>query len=350
MLWIKRNLFLAVGGLIALGLLGFGGYYFWTSYQENNAVEEKLKEAKADLSRLYGLVPFPSKTNIDRAKLELIRVKDAIKVTQASFSPLSYQRVKGQGFKSLLDTTIDALQKHAEQKGVILPVQIAGQITNRYAFSFAEQQKRLQFSEGSFPTITEQLAEIQAICTILFDAKINKLTGLRRGRVTTDDVPTANDYHELCPNRTLPSGAVVSPYLAEFNCFSSELAAVLEGFYKSPHGLIVKSLEVKPLEETPPGVPAPNAAAVPVSSNAPVPPPRRIPPPATNGLAPAVPGAPAVAPGTVRPPVTPRPPGTAPPKPGAAAAAPGSEILKTVLDEKLLKITLWVDVLKPPVK
>jgi hypothetical protein len=347
MLWIKRNLFLAVGGLIALGLLGFGGYYFWTSYQENNAVEEKLKEAKADLSRLYGLVPFPSKTNIDRAKEELRRVQGSIKVTQASFSPLSYQRVKGQGFKSLLDTTIDALQKHAEQKGVILPVQIAGQITNRYAFSFAEQQKRLQFSEGSFPTITEQLAEIQAICTILFDAKVNKLTGLRRGRVTTDDVPTANDYHELCPNRTLPSGAVVSPYLAEFNCFSSELATVLEGFYKSPHGLIVKSLEVKPLEETAPaGVPGANPAAVPVSSNAPVPPPRRIPPPATNGVAPAVPG---VAPGTVRPPGTP-PPRTPTPKPGAAAAAPGSEILKTVLDEKLLKITLWVDVLKPPVK
>jgi len=62
--------------------------------------------------------------------------------------------------------------------------------------------------------------------------------------VTTDDVPSAADYHDLCPNRTLPSGAVVSPYLAEFNAFSSELAGALEGFYKSPNGLLVKAVEI----------------------------------------------------------------------------------------------------------
>src|SRR5207248_8947402 len=206
-LWIKRNLFLVVGGVLALGLLGLGGYYFWQSYDDSKSVEAKLEESKADLKRLTDLVPSANKENLEKARAEMQKLQAAITQTKTSFTPLPYQKVKGQVFKANLDTAIDELQKKAERARVTLPVP-------KYAFTFAEQQKRLQFSEGSFPTLTEQLAEIKAICGILFEAKINKLTGLRRGRVTSDDPPAAVDYHELKPERTLPSGAVVSPYLA----------------------------------------------------------------------------------------------------------------------------------------
>ncbi len=327
MLWIKRNLFLAAGGLLALGLLGVGGYYFWTSYQRNSSVEEELKQAKAELTRLYGLTPFPSAANIAAARAEQQRLQTAIRLTQTSFSSLPYQRVRGPAFKALLDTTINELQKKAAQASVSLP------LTNGYAFTFAEQQKRLQFSEGSFPTLPEQLAEINAICAILFDAKINKLVALRRGRVTSDDPPAASDYHELPPNRTLPSGAVVSPYAIEVTSFSFELAKVLEGFYKSPNGLLVKAVEVRPLEE---GVAmqSPNA----------MPPPAVIPGPGPKPpVRPVLPGTPGPATGARV-----RPPGVSA-VPGSAASTSG-EGFKTVLDEKMLRILLWIDVLKPPAK
>jgi hypothetical protein len=333
MLWIKRNLFLVVGGLLALGLLGLGGFYFYSNYDENKSLESKIDEAKADLKRLYGLSPFPSRTNIDLAKAEIQRLKGALAETKKGFSPLPYERVKGPAFKSLLDLTIDELQRKAAQAGVGLP------LSNGYAFTFAEQQKRLQFSEGSFPTISEQLAEIKAISSILFSAKINKLTGLRRGRVTTDDPPAASDYHEMSPNRTLPSGAVVSPYVAEFTSFSTELAGVLEGFYKSPNGLLVKGVEVKPIEEVqvPGGAPPPNTPPPPVLAPAPGAP--------TNYLRRPVPTT--SAPGATPVP-RPRPPGSAA---GTQPAVGGpGEILKTVLDEKILRVTLWIDVLKPAAK
>src|SRR5438270_4469549 len=111
MLWIKRNLFLVGGGLIALALLGFGGYYCWTSYQKNNSVEEELKQAKETLRRLYELVPFPNADNINRARTEIQKVRTAIGLTQNSFAPLPYQNVKGKDFPALLLTTIDELQK-----------------------------------------------------------------------------------------------------------------------------------------------------------------------------------------------------------------------------------------------
>jgi len=336
MLWIKRNIFLAVGGVIALGLLGVCGYYFWNNYQENIGVEGKLEEAKQELKRLYDLAPFPHDTNKATAKAELQRLQTAINQTKQSFSPLAYQRVKGQAFKPLLDTTIDELQKKADHASVTLPA------SNRYAFTFTEQQKRLQFSEGSFPTLPEQLAEIKAISTILFDAKVNKLASMRRGRVTADDPPSSPDYHEMKPDRTIASGAIASPFVIEFNSFSSELATVMEGFYKSSNGLLVKAIEVRPLDEAAVG------GAMPANN-------LNLPPPSvtTNGFRRTNPlperpvPTPVPTPGAVppRPPAV--PPGARPP----AGAVPGAgEGLKTALDEKMLKIVVWVDVLKTPAK
>src|SRR5439155_3020280 len=139
---------------------------------------------------------------------------------------------------------------------------------------------------------------------------------------------------------TLASGAVVSPYIAEFNSFSSELAAALEGFYKSPNGLLVKAVEVKPIEEKEkqapglqpnPAVPGPNPTA-PTATGLTNPPPRRFP---------QTPGAPGT-PGLIPPPRQRFTPG-----PAGGGAPPGAgEVLKTVLDEKMLSITLWIDLLK----
>ena len=333
MLWIKRNLFLAVGGVAALALLIGGGVYGWNSYQENTTVEGKLNESKEALKRLSDLVPSATPENITRAQKESQELQRRITQTKKSFSPIPYEKVTGQAFKTLLDTTVDDLQKKAERASVSLP------LPKGYAFTFAEQQKRLQFSEGSFPTLAEQLAEIKAICQILFDAKVNKLTSLRRGRVTSDDPAGGNDYHELPPNRVLSSGATGSPYALEFNSFSAELASVLEGFYKSPNGMLVKALEVKPMDDKAemPGAPPP---IVPAPGPANPLPPRRIPPAGAPGL-PGVPGAPGLRP---PPGARVRPPGS--PLPGTGAG----EGMQTVLDEKKLRIVLWVDVLKPPAK
>jgi hypothetical protein len=146
------------------------------------------------------------------------------------------------------------------------------------------------------------------------------------------------------PDRTIASGAMASPFVVEFNSFSSELATVMEGFYKSSNGLLVKAIEVRPLDEAGVGgaMPAnnPNLPAPTVATN--VPGFRR-----TNPLPERPPGATAVTPGAVAPRPPTVPPGARPP----AGNVPGAgEGLKTALDEKMLKIVVWVDVLKPPAK
>jgi hypothetical protein len=103
------------------------------------------------------------------------------------------------------------------------------------------------------------------------------------------------------------TGAVISPYQLEFNCFSSELASALEGLYKSPHGLLVKALMVD---------------TAPVEARAAAPQPAAPPPPRITNAPPNYPRKP-----------LPPPPGT---------------LLTNVLNERVLKILLRIEVVKPP--
>ncbi len=325
MIWIKRNIFLLGFGVVAGGLLIFNLFYLWSSIAKNKAVETKVEETKQDLEKLHRQVPFPSRTNIAIAKEQTDRLRQGIAASQKYFAPVPFEKLPDKGsdraFGKLLDTTIAQLQKQAEANSVSLP-------EKDYAFSFKAQKAVLTYAPGSFPTLPEQLAEIKALCTVLFDGKINKLVNIRRWRITADDPPGSSDYHEhdVKPVVNEGMGTVANPYELTFHSFSPELAQVLEGFYKSSHGLVVKSMAVDPVTG---GEAAAGAGSNPAATSAPQP---------TNAPARPLPVRPAGAP----PPVGVRPrPGT------AAAAAAAQENLQTVLNEKLLKITLLVEVIKP---
>jgi hypothetical protein len=327
MLWLKRNLLLTVGGLIAVLLLGFGIYYLWTSYQKNKEVETKLEQNKEELRKIVtGPNPYPNSTNIARAREELGKVRTAITNARAFFQPVPYEPVTGLAFKSLLDSNLFELHRKAEETSVVLP-------NKNYGFTFEFQKKQLNFPTEAFPGLPQQLAEIKTICNLLFDARINKLITLRRARIYTDEPVSQVDHHEMKPSVDEAMGMASNPYELTFHCFSGELATVLESFYKSTNGLIVKSLQV---EVAPAEVVNPNQPGNPVTPVAP-------PPAAVQ---------PRVAPptGAVQPPAQPAP-GVVRPTLAAAPAAPkGAEPIKTVLNERLLKIVLVLDVTRalPP--
>jgi hypothetical protein len=319
MVWLKRNLFLVIFGVIALGLLGYAGFYFWTNRTANKELETKLEETKAQLEQLYRKNPFPSETNIATARNELARVRQVVNVAQQFYQPIPFEKVADKDFRAVLDNTVFDLQERARQIGVELP-------EKDYAFSFKAQKTLLTFAPGSFPTLPEQLAEIKTICGLLFDAKINRLANVKRMRVTVDDPAGAADYHDQQTVTNDVTKTVSNPYEVTFHSFSAEIAQALEGFYKSPHGMIVKTLAVKPAPE------APNRPGA-----APPPRPNVIPPPG----GPIRPNVPPGAPGAVPPAVAPVPMQPRPARPGQ------KEVLKTVLNEKLLEATVLIEIIKP---
>lgn len=297
MLWIKRNLFLVIFGVIALGLLGWSVMFFMGKRAANTKLEEDLQAAKSQLDALYAKDPFPNETNINDARAQVVRVRKDVNAVKEYFQPVLFEKVADKDFTVLLQNTLVDLQKRAQQVGIQLP-------EPDYAFSFKAQKNALTFAPGSFPTLPMQLAEIKALTEIIYEAKINRITNIKRMKVTTDDPEGSPDYHQLTTQTNTFTQTVSNPYQFEIHSFSGDLGKVIEGLYKSKHGFILKSLHVEP----------------------------------APAEAPAMAGQPQKPP--VQPPVQPQPK----PIPGAK---PKPEALKTVLNEKLLKAIFLVEVVKP---
>jgi hypothetical protein len=366
--WIKRNLYFVIGSVVAVVLMGLAGFYLWTKYDLNTQIMTKLNELYAELGRLNSEVPHPGSgtvDNIQEAKKQQQQLAQLNQRVREYFQRIpaipDTPKVSSQEFSTALSRTIDQLQKGATNASVTLPAD--------YSFSFAMQRRRVTFAQGSLEPLSVQLGEVKAICDVLFAAKINSLDNIRRERVSTDDSQgPQTDY--LDQKSVTNELAVVAPYELDFRCFSSELAGVLAGFASSSNSLMVKTLNVEP---APSSTSDPNlqpfGGAVPV---APVyaPPPRPLMPggaeggmeaammrrryglrgPGGEGGGAAAGGIPLRMPGTA-PAYTPPPVAPAYTTPAAAAAAAKGG-LPTVLDEKQLRITMLVQVVKllPPAK
>lgn len=257
MLWIKRNLFLAVGGLIAVLLLAGGIYYFIDAQQRSKAIEEQLEQNKTELGRLQNQVPYPSQANIEIAKKEAEKLRGAVNQLHRFFTPVPAEKVTGIEFRRYLDRTLAELQESARSAKTALPS--AG-----YAFSFETQKPKTSYSDGTFPVVPQQVAEVKALTRVLFDAHVDPLINVRRARVSKDDDESSanSDYLALKIETNALTGTISTPYELTFGCLSSELAAVLEGLAASPHGFIVKAVQVDPTIESGTNSPAMNQTGV----------------------------------------------------------------------------------------
>lgn len=252
MLWIKRNLSLAISGAIALVLVGFGAYYLFSGKSINSQMETDLEEMQNKLDRFYTMNPFPNESNIVTAQAELEKLRAAIDEALEFFTPIPYDPVTDLAFKTQLDFTVSELTEQAQKSGIELP-------SDPYYFSFAAQKEKYKLDPACFPAINQQLADVRTLCGLLFEAKIHALIGLKRVRLTADDPPGSADYRPEWQFETNAiTGAVITPYEVTFNCFSADLAAVMEGFVESPHGLIVRAISVdnppKPPQAQQPGI------------------------------------------------------------------------------------------------
>ena len=333
MAWVKRNLYFLIGAFIAVALMGAAGFFLYSNLKLNNEKREKLNETYTELKRLKEQKPHPGDgkrvDNIALAREQQDDLRKVIKQTTNYFQPIApipkteSGKVTVEEFTESLRQTITQLQRAAGAGSVTLPPQ--------YNFSFEAQKNKVTFAPGSLEPLSVQLGEVRAICEILFRGKINALEAMRRERVSADDTGLS-DYHD---NKSVTNeNGVLTRYEVAFRCFTPELATVISGFANSPHGIIVKGMAVEP--SLSPGAMNPD-----MTGASPIQPQVFIPPP--QAAAPFNPSAPIAAEGgkggtpAVPLPVTRTPTYAQPsttPKP------------QTAINEKLLRVTLALDVLK----
>lgn len=328
MSWIKRNLIFVVASAIALVCLGLSGWYLYSESNANAESTASLEAAYTDLNRIAGLSPNPGNdkvNNIENAKQYAVQVRAEIEKARKFFVPIKSippgTNVSAAEFSGALRRTIDELTRAAENASVNLQP--------NYDFSFAIEKPQMRFAPGSLEPLASQLGDIKAICGVMFAARVNTLYNIRRVRVCEEDFKGAqSDYLDVSP--TTNDLAVLVPYEVTFYGFSGEVASVLAGFANQPHGFIVTTLNIEP------GTPA-TAGANPYGA----PNPYAIPDAAPNPE-----NQPAYNPyGRPYNPYNPYGGGMMPqPQGQVAAARPG--VPTVVLDEKQLKVTMGISVVK----
>jgi hypothetical protein len=317
--WIKRNLFMLVFGLVALGALGGAGFYIYRGYANNAQQAQALDEIYSSLKTLADEPLQPGTTNTEVAKAQEKQLRAWISQAMDRFHPIApipAGKLTSETFGTALETTINELTQEAKDNSVKLPPQPP------YCFSFQVQHNLLNISSGLAP-LAQQLGEVKAITDVLLAAQVNNLDGIQRVRVSDDDVKGATaDYTDKAG---VTNGlAIVTPYVVTFRGFSPELARVVAGFSASTNPFIVKSISVQSTDSAEPEMNPESGNAGPLGQNYGGGAARygRYAGAARYQMAPPVNQAPAEAPG----------------------AAGGG--LQTAIKERLLRVTMEVDVVK----
>jgi hypothetical protein len=242
--WIKRNLYFLIGAVVALALMGVAGWFLYSKWELNNSVWSQLEGDYGTLTTLNEQNPHPGFGKIDNialAKQQRQQLLGVIDQVRAKFRPIppipNIDPVTDSDFSAALSRTVSELQNRATNANVIVP--------NNYHFSFEAQYSRVIFASNSLATLAYQLGDVKALADILIGAQINYLDGIRRQRVSADDNSgPQTDYTDRKGETN--DLAILTPYEVSFRCFSSELASVLAAFGSSPYGLIVKAINVEP--------------------------------------------------------------------------------------------------------
>ena len=257
MAWIKRNLGFTILGGIALLLLGAASFYLYKSWSHNNeawdAVKTKYDQLKQDYTPSSG-VPLPGNDKVDNIKAaqdQTKQLEDWIDKARTHFQAVtpipnpSNGVVTDQEFAGTLRKTIQDMQQTATNMNVDIPPD--------YAFSFAAERNLVTFAPGSLGPLSIHLGEVKAICDLLFSSKINALVQIQREVVSDNDSTGAQSDYLSDKATTTDFGtlgqATITPYSVTFKCFSADLARVLSSLASSDHSFIVKGINVIPAGE-----------------------------------------------------------------------------------------------------
>lgn len=301
--WIKRNLFIVIGVVVTLGLLGAGGFYIYKGLSRNADAAAKLNEIYESLNSIHQQKPAPGNEKVDNTQIardQDKQLRDWIVGAGKYFQPIPAIPASGVSsatFAGALRRTIDTLQHEADDAGVALPP--------KYDFSFSTERPLVKFADGSLEPLAEQLGEIKTIAEAVYSARVNALDGIQRVRVSADDAAGSQaDYIDEHP--VTNDLAVVTPYVVTFRCFTPEISRVVGAFATASNTFLIKSINIQP------------AMSVAVAGAAPADMPGRF-----GGES-----------GGVPPPAQPIQP------------MPGKGGLQTVLKEQLLRVSLEVGLVK----
>ena len=322
--FIKRHLIGVVLLVLGIGAIAGGVMYMLGNQSKGAEADQQLMLATNQLmavtmggGMMGGSAPMPpTSENIKVLVNNTEVVRDFISKAKETVKAEPLPVVTPAAFGIYLPQALNELKVAALAARVTYP-------TNEFDFSFHELRGETQFIPYTIPPLVEQLHDIKSISAILIQSQVAAFEKVERVSVSPKETKGAPMYlTDLRPYTN--SVATVVPYRFTVRCLSGALSKALIALGSAPGFCVVKTIEVDPWD---PNAPAGGA----------------LPP----GIAPmgVIPGA--VFPGVVLPGVV-RPgvglPGVGLPGPALTNLTP---VARTVLDEKLLRVVLVIEISRP---
>jgi hypothetical protein len=143
-----------------------------------------------------------------------------------------------------LRSRLAALGEQAREAGLRLP-------SKNYSFTLGAQRLQAPATPEAAAAIGQTLAQIEWLCTTIFQARCDLLE-LRRPRLPGETAVRRPDLTHRNVTTNSVARAVLAPYRVTVECSTTELAAVLENCANAPHGVIARVLIVEHGYRTPP--------------------------------------------------------------------------------------------------
>lgn len=263
MSWAKRNLYFLISCIVAVVLLGAAGWYCYSEWQSNNANWEQLSQAYAQLTQLASKNPGAGNdtvNNITAAKEQAQEVKTRVAEMEKLFVPVrgipDTNHFEDRVLAGAVRGTISQLRASAAQHNVALPgAQLQPQPglqpqQSDYAFSFSLQAGKTVYDPNSWDQLSKQLGEIKTICDTLYSCRVTALDSIQRERTADEGIATAvtSTVDYLDSTSVTNVNTVMTPYQVIFECFTPELGSVLSSFANQSHTIIVKTLNIQPVD------------------------------------------------------------------------------------------------------
>ncbi|NBQ25370.1 MAG: hypothetical protein EBU26_14130 [Verrucomicrobia bacterium] len=261
--WVKQNLGLVIGGVVALIALGFAGYFTKLQMDKDASITVALEAKRSEVQGLFNRTTAPNQENIQAVKKEQQRIdNELLQPLRSKFTsyPIPTQ-MSLSDFKEVLEGEVSLLNRQARFTGINLPSVDQG----TYGFSFDDIRPKIDLEDGALKPLTFQLFQVKELCQVLFDAKVYGINAIMRMPVSNNDSPGggAGDILGTMTSSTSSSssstsnylegesvtdqdlGIISYPYQVSFECGSAELSRVLSGFSHAEHFFRVKWVSVE---------------------------------------------------------------------------------------------------------
>ena len=187
--WLKQNLSMVIGGVIALVALSFAGLWTKQQYDDNLKVDAELTSKRSEVKGLFERQTSPTKENIASVQKEQELVSaQLLEPLRAKFRGYpTPESMTLSDFKEILENQVSYLNRKARFTGINLPSVDEG----TYGFSFDDVRPKIDLEDEALKPLTFQLLQIREICEVLYDANIYGVNAIMRLPVSENDSPGA---------------------------------------------------------------------------------------------------------------------------------------------------------------